>query len=183
MTRLFGAPAGAGAPRYAGRIMNLLAATREAARMYDKAIIEAKKPLIQRKSIGTANHPLNRDLLTTVFHRWADTSATKVTRLRLLACAAAVRAYRMRHGSYPRTLAEAGVADLNQDPITGGKFVYRPGAKGFLLYSRGVDGQDDGGKRVEESRIFQAKGDISLISYSVPNATAATPPGAEVWLR
>ncbi|MDW8320016.1 MAG: hypothetical protein RMM08_01520 [Armatimonadota bacterium] len=29
---------------------------------------------------------------------------------------AAVRAYRMRHGKYPCTLAEAGVADLNLPP-------------------------------------------------------------------
>jgi hypothetical protein len=183
MARQFGTPSGAGIPRYMVRIMNLRAATREAARIYDKAIAEAKKPLLQRKPPGTPGHPLNQGLMTTVFSQSADKSAVSVTRLRLLACAAAVRAYRMRHGSYPRTLAEAGVADLNHDPITGGEFVYRPGAKGFLLYSRGVDGQDDGGKRVEESRIFQAKGDISLISYSVPNATAATPPGAEVWLR
>jgi hypothetical protein len=183
MARQFGTPSGAGIPRYMVRIMNLRAATREAARIYDKAIAEAQKPLLQRKPPGTPGHPLNQGLMTTVFSRSADKSAVSVTRLRLLACAAAVRAYRMRHGSYPRTLAEAGVADLNHDPITGGEFVYRPGAKGFLLYSRGVDGQDDGGKRVEESRIFQAKGDISLISYSVPNATAATPPRAEVWLR
>jgi type II secretory pathway pseudopilin PulG len=183
MAGLLGTPSGAGAPRYAGRIMNLRAATREAVRMYDKAIAEAQKPLLQRQSPGAPGHPLNQGLMAPVFGRSADKSAVSAARLRLLACAAAVRAYRMRHGSYPRTLAEAGVADLNRDPITGGEFVYRPGAKGFLLYSRGVDGQDDGGKRVEETRIFEAKGDISLILYSVPNATAATPPGAEVWLR
>lgn len=165
-------------------MMDLRAAAREAARLYDKAILEAKKPLLQRQLRGvTPKHPLNQALLSTVFSRVSDKSAITVTRLRLLACAAAVRAYRLRHGPYPRTLAEAGAADLNTDPITGGEFVYRTGAKGFLLYSVGVDGKDDAGKRVVDSRIFEAEGDISLIRYSIPNASVTTPPGAAAWLR
>ncbi|MGC8785386.1 MAG: hypothetical protein ACP5RN_13495 [Armatimonadota bacterium] len=182
--RMYGAPPHAGPPRYAGRMFNLRAAAREAARLYDKAIAEAKKPLLQRRLPGvTPKHPLNQALLSTVFNRASDKSAISVARLRLLACAAAVRAYRLRHGHYPRTLAEAGIADLNKDPITGGEFVYHTGAKGFLLYSVGVDGKDDGGKRVVESRIFEARGDISPVRYAVPKASATTPPGPAVWLR
>lgn len=181
MTRLFGASSGA--PRYMGRIMNLRAATREAARLYDKAIAEAQKPLLQRGSPGVPKHPLNQSLIATVCGKSSDKSAVSVTRLRLLACASAVRAYRMRHGRYPRTLTEAGVADCNKDPFTGSEFVYRTGAKGFLLYSRGADGQDDGGKRVVDSQVFEARGDISLVRYVVPKATANTPPGPAVWLR
>ncbi len=184
MARLFGAPPSAGPPRYAGRMMNLRAAAREAVRLYDKAIAEAKKPLLERRLPGvTPKHPLNQALLSTVFSRVSDKSAISVTRLHLLACAAAVRAYRLRHGHYPRTLAEAGAADLNKDPLTGGEFVYRAGAKGFLLYSVGVDGKDDGGKRVVDSRIFEAEGDISPMRYDIPKTAAAAPPGPEAWLK
>lgn len=184
MKRFFGAPSSAAFPRYAGRLMNLRFAAREAANLYDKTITEAKKPLLRRQPLSTTpKHPLNQSLFATVLSISADKSVITVTRLRLLACAASVRAYRMRHNRYPRTLAEAGVADLNQDPITGGQFVYRTGARGFLLYSAGVDGKDDGGKRVVESRIFEAKGDISLMRYDVPKATATTPPGPEAWLK
>lgn len=181
--QMMGAPSGTSGPSFMGRAMNLRAATREAARIYDLAIAEAKKPLLQRQPVAISpKHPLNQ-MGFPALGRDADKSAQTATRLRLLACAAAVRAYRLRHGSYPRTLAEAGVAGLNQDPITGGEFVYRPGEKGFLLYSVGVDGKDDGGKRVVDTLLFEARGDFTLKRYDVPNATASTPPSAPVWLR
>lgn len=184
MRRLFGAPSGASVPRYAGRFMNLRFAAREAVQLYDKAIAEARKPLLRRQPPSiTPKHPLNQSLFMTVLSSSSDKSAVSVTRLRLIACAAAVRAYRVRQGNYPRTLEEAGVADLNQDPITGGQFMYRTGAKGFLLYSVGVDGKDDGGKRVADSRIFEAEGDISPMRYDIPKTAATTPPGPPVWLR
>lgn len=184
MRRLFGAPSGGGVPRYAGRLMNLRFAAREAVELYDKAIAEAKKPLLRRQTLSiTPKHPMHQSLFTTLLSSSSDKSAVTVTRLRLIACAAAVRAYRMRHGSYPRTLEQAGVADLNQDPITGGQFIYRTGAKGFLLYSVGVDGKDDGGKRVPDSRIFETKGDISPMRYDIPKAAATAPPGPEAWLK
>ncbi|MDW8105077.1 MAG: hypothetical protein RMM06_08685 [Armatimonadota bacterium] len=179
--RMMGAPSGSSGPDFVVRAMNLRAAAREAARIHDLAIAEARKPLLQRQPLAlTPKHPLNQ-LGFPALKKEADKSLVTVTRLRLLACAAAVRAYRMRQGRYPRTLAEAGVTDLNRDPITGGEFMYRTGEKGFLLYSVGADGKDDGGKRVVEARFLEAQGDLSLRRYDVPNATPNTPPGAAVW--
>jgi len=180
--RLFGAPPSASPPRYAGRMLNLRAAAREAVRLYGTAIAEAKKPLLQRRLPGvTPKHPLNRAMLSSVFTPASDKSVISATRLHLLACAAAVRAYRLRHGNYPRTLAEARVADLNKDLITGGEFVYRTGAKGFLLYSVGVDGKDDGGKRVVEAKIMEGTGDLAPVPYRAPKGVVT--PGTALWLR
>lgn len=182
MTRFFGAPSRAGGPRYAGRLMNLRLAAREVVELYDKAIAEAKKPLLRRQPLGiTPKHPLNQSLLASVLSGSSDKSTVRVARLRLLACAAAVRAYRMRHGRYPRTLAEAGVADLNKDPITGGEFIYRTGVKGFLLYSVGMDGKDDGGKRVPEAKVTEGTGDLAPVPYRAPRGVVT--PGAAPWLR
>lgn len=102
-----------------------------------------------------------------------------LTTIRLLGCAAAVRAYRLRHGSYPATLTEAGVADLNRDPFTGGAFVYKATEEGFLLYSVGEDGVDDGGKRVAEQ--LSGRGDVALIPFY--RRQTDTEQGEPVWLR
>lgn len=180
MTRMFGPPTGK-APRYAGKILNLRSAAREAVSLYDQAIAEAKKPWLKRKPAGTASHILNNLLISHLLAPRADRSVTSTARLRLLACSAAVRAFCLRHGRYPHALAEAGVADLNVDPFTGQGFVYRVSPKGFLLYSIGADGVDDGGKRVPVGKLLDGKGDLSLIRYSAPQG--ATTPGTESWLK
>ena len=89
----------------------------------------------------------------------------------------------MEHGGYPKTLAEAGVADLNKDPFTGGEFVYKTSQKGFLVYSVGEDGRDDGGKRAARDR---PPGDIGLIPYTLSTSAPAQqlpPPGPPVWIK
>lgn len=180
MVQMFGPSAGK-APRYAGKILNLRSAAREAASLYDQAIAEAKKPWLKRKPTGTARHILNSLHISHLLTPKADKSVVSTARLRLLACSAAVRAFRLRYGRYPRTLAEAGVVDLNADPFTGQGFVYRVSPKGFLLYSIGADGVDDGGKRVPDGKLLDGKGDLSLIRYSAPKGT--TTPGTESWLK
>ncbi|MGQ9791355.1 MAG: hypothetical protein ACUVR7_11940 [Armatimonadota bacterium] len=180
MFQAFGPSAGK-APRYVGKILNLRSAAREAASLYDQAIAEAKKPWLKRKPIGTARHILNSLHTFHLLTPKADKSAVSTARLRLLACSAAVRAFRLRYGRYPRTLAEAGVVDLNADPFTGQGFVYRVSPKGFLLHSIGADGVDDGGKRVPDGKLLDGKGDLSLIRYSAPQGT--TTPGTESWLK
>lgn len=179
MTRMLGPSAGR-APRYVGRILNWRSAAREATTLYDKAIAEAKKPWLERQPIGTASHVLNQEIPHLLVPK-ADKSVVSIARLRLLACSAAVRAFRLRHGCYPSTLAEAGVADLNIDPFTGKGFVYRIGPKGFLLYSIGADGVDDGGKRAPDGKLLEGKGDLSLIRYPAPQGTTTL--GTEAWLQ
>ncbi len=179
--RVFGAlPRQGRAETLGGRLINLRRATREAAELYDRMIAEARKPVLQRQPVAPGTHPLNRDIAS-LGARDRDTSAVRTARLRMLGCAAAVRAYRLRNGRYPTSLAEAGVSDLNSDPFTGSGFVYRVGERGFLLYSVGFDGKDDGGKRVPEAKIMEGTGDLAPVPYRAPGGVVT--PGAARWLR
>ena len=53
--------------------------------------------------------------------------------------------YRIRTGSFPRMLDDAGGGPLH-DPFTGRPLLYRRTDRGFVLYSVGEDPKDDGGK-------------------------------------
>jgi hypothetical protein len=166
------------------RFMNLRAAAREFDHYMNEIIEESKRPILQAKSIPKPHHILNKVILP-VFEDVSSTIARTEAVLRMTGCAAAVRSYKLRHGRYPKTLAEAGVKDLNYDPFTGEEFIYKTNpAKGFLLYSVGKDGKDDGGKRAV--RNFDKPGtDISPILYRDPGGLSweAAPPGPPAWMK
>jgi len=57
--------------------------------------------------------------------------------------------YERDHGRYPKGLAELAPKYLNQvpqDSFSGKALIYRPAAKGYLLYSVGINGRDDEGR-------------------------------------
>lgn len=71
-----------------------------------------------------------------------------------------IHAYRRANGSWPATLKDAMKGEsptLRWDPFSGGELVYKIVKDDFLLYSLGVNGDDDGGKRGE--RPSDEKGD------------------------
>jgi hypothetical protein len=58
-------------------------------------------------------------------------------------------AYHSEHGRYPRNLealAPRYVPQIPQDLFTGKALIYRPAEKGYLLYSVGVNGEDEQGR-------------------------------------
>jgi hypothetical protein len=62
--------------------------------------------------------------------------------------ALALRAYQIEHGDYPASLAELrarGGWAIPNDPCSSKPFIYRREGKGYLLYSVGPDGIDNGG--------------------------------------
>ncbi len=71
-------------------------------------------------------------------------------KLELLIAAAAIRRYELAHDEPPPSL-EALVPDylprVPRDPFGTGPLVYRPSGDGYLLYSVGDNGVDDGGQR------------------------------------
>ncbi|MEW4569858.1 hypothetical protein AB1L88_18490 [Tautonia sp. JC769] len=80
--------------------------------------------------------------------RNASLRASALTRL--LAVDLAIRGYEARHSAVPDRLEQLVPEFLNElptDPFAGGPFVYRvaDSETGFVLYSVGPDGQDDGG--------------------------------------
>jgi hypothetical protein len=68
---------------------------------------------------------------------------------RNLHLAFALAAYRADHGRYPPTLdglAPGYLPAVPGDLFSGKALIYRPSANGYLLYSVGVNGKDDGGR-------------------------------------
>jgi hypothetical protein len=79
-----------------------------------------------------------------------------VLRLRLLICDLAVRAYQMKHSKLPNTLDEVVpefLPAVPMDPFSGGPTLYRKVDGGYILYSVGSDGDDDGGRPVTNSSL------------------------------
>ncbi len=65
-----------------------------------------------------------------------------------LQIAFALGAYQKEHGRYPRrlnSLVPQYLPEIPPDIFTGKPLVYRSSERGYLLYSFGIDGQDDGG--------------------------------------
>jgi hypothetical protein len=166
------------------RLLNLRAAAREYDRYMNDLASEYRKPYLRQKSVPEPRHILNQ-IIAPVFAQAFVKEALMESIIRMTGCAAAVRAYKLRHGRYPKTLAEAGVQDLNQDPYTGGEFLYKTDPqKGFLIYSVGKDGQDNRGNRAPSN--FEKPGtDVSPVYYRDPAGRSAdvAPPGPPAWLK
>jgi hypothetical protein len=70
-----------------------------------------------------------------------------------LLVAFALAQHQREHGHYPKKLAALAPKYLGEVPLdlfTGQELTYRPSEKGFLLYSFGVNGLDDGGRSVDD---------------------------------
>ncbi len=65
----------------------------------------------------------------------------------MIQLAAALAQFRVEHGAYPQKLEELKPSILNKVPVDerSNPFVYKPIDKGFLLYTIGDNGKDDGG--------------------------------------
>ena len=51
------------------------------------------------------------------------------------------------------------LSEVPQDPFSGKPLLYRRNAKGYVLYSVGLDGRDDGGQPMDQENVF---GDMLL---------------------
>jgi hypothetical protein len=72
---------------------------------------------------------------------------------RNLEVAFALAAYRADHGRYPmklEALAPKYLPEIPQDMFSGKALIYRPSEKGYLLYSVGVNGQDEQGRSYDD---------------------------------
>jgi hypothetical protein len=85
---------------------------------------------------------------------------------RLATTALAVEQFRNHHGRLPEELDELTpglLAEVPEDPFTGGELQYRRTEKGYLIYSFGRDRRDDGGlEESEKKRSSDGK------SYDLP---------------
>jgi hypothetical protein len=84
-----------------------------------------------------------------------------------LCVAFALEWYRRDHGRYPRTLealAPKYLAQIPQDIFSGKPLIYRPSEKGYLLYSVGINGKDEGGRSYDDD----PPGDDLVIRMPLP---------------
>lgn len=138
-----------------------------------QSVEELKKPYWERKPLPEPKQFLN-SLLVPVFTGFSSKDAQELAFLRLQATLCAVRLYKKRTGTYPKQLRELALGDLAIDPFTGKPFVYRVEPKrGFLLYSLGENGVDDGGRI--EYRYSGKQGDIAPVRPEIPKNLSTTP--------
>jgi hypothetical protein len=83
----------------------------------------------------------------------------------------ALAAYKADRGAYPAKLADLSptyVAKIPQDIFSGRDLVYRRHDRGFLLYSVGVNGRDDGGLSYDDRSEDQPAKDFDDLVVQVP---------------
>ncbi|UCC68993.1 MAG: hypothetical protein JSV79_03470 [Armatimonadota bacterium] len=87
-------------------------------------------------------------MLLPVFDRAFAGRDRAIARLHMAEVALLLKAYRIRHDAYPESLAvlkDFAGRELPDDPFSGAPLAYRRDGDGFVLYSWGVNLQDDGG--------------------------------------
>jgi hypothetical protein len=106
--------------------------------------------------------PLSQMILP-VFPQSRFTWALRDARWRIAELRLAVRAYEQQHASPPlslEALVPAYLAAVPQDPFAPKPLVSRHMGSGVLIYSRGPDGRDDGGKDLGSRVEPLSQGDI-----------------------
>jgi hypothetical protein len=102
-----------------------------------------------------AQHIAKLAILPGPLHGWGMDirgEQRREARQRMTLLAFALAGYRANHREYPKTLAElvpSYIAGLPTDPFTDGGLHYKPENGGYLLYSVGENGKDDGGRRAD----------------------------------
>ncbi|MFO0878872.1 MAG: hypothetical protein U0840_16140 [Gemmataceae bacterium] len=96
-----------------------------------------------------------RNLLTVQLMPSAGKTAEAALRdrayLGCLEMALAAEQYRLRHGHWPKSLADLGpdlAKEVPDDPFTGKKLLYRTDNEGCIVYSTGQDGVDDAARKL-----------------------------------
>jgi hypothetical protein len=86
-------------------------------------------------------------------------------RFELMKLSFSLAAFRADHGSYPPQLGELApkyAAEIPQDVFAGGEFHYKPDGDGYLLYSVGPNGADDGGREAADRTSGDPADDIAV---------------------
>jgi hypothetical protein len=102
-----------------------------------------------------------------------DPWARSEMRLELITLGFAMAAYRADHGSYPSKLAELSpkyITAIPKDLFADGELHYKLNADGYVIYSVGPNGVDDGGKGMDEAKNGESWDDIAL---RIPGPTNA----------
>ena len=118
----------------------------------DAEIARAKLPFGTAPPPPIPNDPIVQ-ILVPVYDQASLKFVSHEAQNGLLEIAFALRAYRVEHRAYPaalNALATAIPSERTIDPFAkGASYKYRPAGSGYILYSVGPDGTDDGGKAID----------------------------------
>jgi hypothetical protein len=92
-------------------------------------------------------------LLMPIYSRAYAAEADPAAQAEVLRAAAAIKLYKLRHGAYPKKLSDLVPRILPAVPIdefSGAELLYRRSGDGFVVYSIGQNGIDDGGITTEK---------------------------------
>jgi hypothetical protein len=114
--------------------------------------------LLDAKQTGQARGKLLGDIMITLLmpalHK-IQQAADRAQQIQdNLAVAFALEWYRRERGGYPKSLealAPRYLKGIPRDLFSGKGLIYRPAAKGYLLYSVGANGKDEGGRGYEDN--------------------------------
>jgi len=105
------------------------------------------------------------------------------TTLDLERLAAALAVYRAEHGSFPEkleNLTPGVIATLPRELYNNKPFIYKRTPDGYLLYSSGDNGNDDGGSN-ETQQVFEGQSPSDLEIDSGEKLREKIPRGADDW--
>jgi hypothetical protein len=132
---------------------------------------EFARRLLGAKSVGDATATYIGDILICLMipavrkvQGAADRTEQTHHNLRL---AFALAAHKADAGAYPKTLdalAPKYLASVPIDMFSGKALVFRPNATGYLLYSVGINGQDDQGRGYDDD----PRGDDLVVRMPLP---------------
>jgi hypothetical protein len=100
----------------------------------------------------------------------------------LIRLAFALAAYHADRGAYTAKLAELApkyVAEVPKDIFNASELHYRQEGGGYLLYSVGVNGKDDGGRGHDDRKPWRDWDDLAVrvtSSPATPSSTGRSPP-------
>jgi hypothetical protein len=94
--------------------------------------------------VWQAGNPVLKSLLPAL-SRVTELSNRNESQRRATSLVANLKAYKQANGAYPPSLDAFGEREFTVDPLSGQRFVYRPGGDDFTLYSVGSNGTDEGG--------------------------------------
>ncbi|MCW3100053.1 MAG: hypothetical protein JWL77_5671 [Chthonomonadaceae bacterium] len=123
----------------------------------DRSIAIARQPYIFRKPPPPPTDIIGiSQLMTSVVPGARIKDVAGETQNGLLLVTLALHAFRLEHGHYPKALEElmpSSLPKLPDDPFAAqGTFQYKFQGKGYVLYSIGPDGKDDGGTPIDDPK-------------------------------
>ena len=127
----------------------------QANRLAEHRRIEAAEAIEAKLEEASGIHVMMVRMLMPAYARVIQIDLRSRARMRAAAAGLAIERYRLARGELPDTLGELVPAYFNavpRDPFDGAELRYKRLEKGFVVYSVGEDGSDDGGRERNRKR-------------------------------